>query len=189
MLNAAERNALILTLAFLMSGAGIKLWIRSQVELGPFDGPFEGPAVAAAADTTGAGPYGVQAPSVPEEPHPVLDAAVPQAEAFAPRETPPIRRAERASRAKVSGAKAAPRERVDINRAGPEELASIPGIGPATALAIIAFRKERGGILELRDLLQVKGIGEKKLERIAPHLKPMARRDEEIPRQAASQSP
>jgi competence protein ComEA len=52
---------------------------------------------------------------------------------------------------------------VNINTAGAEELDSLPGVGPATAAAILEFRREHGPFQRVEDLLEVRGIGEKKL--------------------------
>ncbi|MBM3307639.1 MAG: helix-hairpin-helix domain-containing protein [Candidatus Eisenbacteria bacterium] len=57
---------------------------------------------------------------------------------------------------------------VDVNRATAEELEALPGIGPARAAAIVALRERRGGLGSLEDLLDVKGIGPKTLERLRP---------------------
>jgi competence protein ComEA len=66
--------------------------------------------------------------------------------------------------------KSAPAAKVSLNRASAAELAEVPGIGPKTALAILEYRKSRGPFMDLRELVHVKGIGEKKLERIKPFL-------------------
>jgi len=53
--------------------------------------------------------------------------------------------------------------RVNINTASAELLVTLPGIGPVLAERIIAYREEHGHFTALEDLLQVSGIGEKKL--------------------------
>lgn len=68
------------------------------------------------------------------------------------------------------GRKEAPASRVALDRATAAELAEVPGIGPRTAEAIVGYRAAKGPFRDLRDLLNVKGIGEKKLERLRPYL-------------------
>jgi competence protein ComEA len=60
--------------------------------------------------------------------------------------------------------------KVNINTADVEELATIPGIGPKTAEAIVAYRNDNGQFKKVDDLIDVKGIGEKKLEQIRPYV-------------------
>lgn len=60
---------------------------------------------------------------------------------------------------------------VDVNTADVAELTEIPGIGPKTAEAIVAYRKDVGQFKTLEDLIEVKGIGLKKLEKMRPFLK------------------
>lgn len=57
-------------------------------------------------------------------------------------------------------------ERIDINRASSEELQTLPGIGPRTAASIIQYRSEHGCFSCPEELIRVKGIGEKKLEKL-----------------------
>ncbi len=61
--------------------------------------------------------------------------------------------------------------RIDINQAGLEDWIRLPGIGPKKAQAILAKRQELGKFRRIEDLLQVKGIGSKLLERLRPYLK------------------
>lgn len=53
---------------------------------------------------------------------------------------------------------------VNINRATQQELENLPGVGPATAKAILEYRRTRGSFSSPEDLLGVKGIGPVKLE-------------------------
>lgn len=55
---------------------------------------------------------------------------------------------------------------VDINKASFSELVRLPGIGPVTAKRIIKLREELGGFRSFEDLLKVKGIGRKKLDKL-----------------------
>jgi competence protein ComEA len=65
----------------------------------------------------------------------------------------------------------APAAPVDINTATVEGLAAIPGIGKVMAQAIVEWREQHGPFRQVDDLLKVKGIGEKSLEKIRPHVK------------------
>lgn len=60
--------------------------------------------------------------------------------------------------------------KVDINRADRSQLVDLPGIGEKTAQTIIAYRQAHGPFKNLDDLKAIKGIGEKKLERLKGHL-------------------
>jgi len=58
-----------------------------------------------------------------------------------------------------------------FNRATEQQLQQIPGVGPVMAKRLVAFRASKGGRIERHeDLLEVKGIGEKKLEVLKKHL-------------------
>jgi competence protein ComEA len=56
--------------------------------------------------------------------------------------------------------------RINVNTAGAAELDALPGVGPATAAAIIDYRREHGPFQRPEDLLQVRGIGPKKLAKM-----------------------
>jgi competence protein ComEA len=59
---------------------------------------------------------------------------------------------------------------MDINRATIEDFMLIPGVGEKTAQSIVCFRDENKGIKDLQDLLKIRGIGEKKLNKILPYV-------------------
>ena len=61
--------------------------------------------------------------------------------------------------------------KVNINTANAKELAKIPGVGPVTAKNIIAYRKKNGKFKSTKDLLKVKGIGDKTMAKMKPQLK------------------
>ncbi|MCS7192161.1 MAG: ComEA family DNA-binding protein [Armatimonadetes bacterium] len=61
---------------------------------------------------------------------------------------------------------------VNLNSATETELVELPGIGPALAKRIIEHRQKIGGFKSVEQLLEVRGIGEKKLEQIRPYVRP-----------------
>ncbi|MEO6629203.1 MAG: ComEA family DNA-binding protein [Aquihabitans sp.] len=69
---------------------------------------------------------------------------------------------------KGGGAASTPPAVVDLNSATATELEALPGVGPATATAILSYREEHGRFASVDDLLEVRGIGDAKLEQIRP---------------------
>ena len=59
---------------------------------------------------------------------------------------------------------------IDINMASIEDFTLIPGVGRKTAESIFYFRDKNNGINDLHELINIKGIGEKRLNRILPYL-------------------
>jgi comEA protein len=57
-------------------------------------------------------------------------------------------------------------KKININSADVFTLTLLPGIGRETALRIIHYRAENGAYRSVDDLIGVKGIGVKKLEKI-----------------------
>lgn len=55
---------------------------------------------------------------------------------------------------------------IDINQATSKELEILPGIGPVLAQRIIEERNRVGKFSNQEDLIKVKGIGKKKLDKI-----------------------
>ncbi|MDC0434225.1 ComEA family DNA-binding protein [bacterium] len=61
---------------------------------------------------------------------------------------------------------------IDINAASAEQLAeSLPGIGPAKAARIVQWRKENGAFRSVEQLQEVKGIGEKTVEKLRAYVR------------------
>jgi len=56
--------------------------------------------------------------------------------------------------------------KIDINKASVQELETLTGIGAAKAEAIVKYRQEHGDFKKKDDLVQVKGIGDKILDKI-----------------------
>ncbi len=57
-------------------------------------------------------------------------------------------------------------QKLDINNATVSELVVVKGIGEAKAKAIVDFIKSKNGIKNMDELLEVKGVGPKVLERL-----------------------
>jgi competence protein ComEA len=87
-------------------------------------------------------------------------------------------RSERDSRPSASAKKSVSRskasneaQRININTADLHTLESLPSIGPAYAGRIIAYRKKKGPFKTKEQLLEIRGIGPKRLAKIAPLIK------------------
>lgn len=61
-------------------------------------------------------------------------------------------------------------EKININTATKEELMTVSGIGSVTADNIIEYREQNNGFLDVDELTEVHGIGEKSLEKMRPYL-------------------
>lgn len=62
------------------------------------------------------------------------------------------------------GGSSTPGGLVDINTASADQLDTLPGVGPATAQAILDERERRGRFDSVEELIDVRGIGDAKLE-------------------------
>ena len=63
-----------------------------------------------------------------------------------------------------------PAQPVNINAANSEQLQTVPGIGPATAEKILQMRKSYGAFKSVDDLLTIRGLGQKRLEKMRKYL-------------------
>ena len=57
--------------------------------------------------------------------------------------------------------------KLSLNKANQQQLEAIPGIGARKAQAILEYIKQNGPIKDKKQLMEVKGIGEKMADRIA----------------------
>src|SRR6266581_253877 len=69
-----------------------------------------------------------------------------------------------------AGKKKPPLKPVNLNTATSEELQQVPGIGPATAEKILQMRKSYGAFKSVDDLLAIRGIGKKRLDKMRKYL-------------------
>ena len=63
-----------------------------------------------------------------------------------------------------------PAQPVNINMASSAQLQSVPGIGPATADKILQMRKSYGAFKSVNDLLAIRGLGPKRLDKMRKYL-------------------
>jgi competence protein ComEA len=67
-------------------------------------------------------------------------------------------------------AKAPSTEKVNLNSASAEQLQTLPGVGPAMAKKILELRAKNGKFTKVEDILTIKGIGEKKFQKMKDRL-------------------
>lgn len=72
--------------------------------------------------------------------------------------------------AQDTGAGKASVEKINLNTATAEQLQSLPGIGPAAAKNILEYRAKAGKFKRIEEIINVKGIGEKKFLKIKDRL-------------------
>jgi comEA protein len=72
--------------------------------------------------------------------------------------------------AAAGAAKKPPLKPININTANSDELQQVPGIGPVTADKILQMRKSYGAFKSVDDLLSIRGIGKKRLEKMRKYL-------------------
>src|SRR5713226_4445712 len=70
----------------------------------------------------------------------------------------------------LAAKKKPPAKPVNLNLATSEELQQVPGIGPATADKILRMRKSYGPFKSVDDLLAIRGLGPKRLEKMRRYL-------------------
>lgn len=59
-------------------------------------------------------------------------------------------------------------EIININTASNQQLQELPGVGPTYAARIVGWREENGSFTSKDQLMEIKGIGEKRLADIKP---------------------
>jgi competence protein ComEA len=74
------------------------------------------------------------------------------------------------SQTSLATKKKPPERPVNLNTATSEQLQQVPGIGPATAGKILQMRKTYGPFKSVDDLLAIRGLGAKRLEKMRKYL-------------------
>jgi competence protein ComEA len=69
-----------------------------------------------------------------------------------------------------SATKKPPTQPININSADSAQLQLVPGIGPSTAEKILQMRKSYGAFKSVNDLMAIRGIGPKRLEKMRKYL-------------------
>jgi competence protein ComEA len=70
----------------------------------------------------------------------------------------------------VAAAQPAPEGKLNLNAASVEQLATLPGVGEKLAARIVEYRQKAGAFKSIQELMNVKGIGERNLEKLQPYL-------------------
>lgn len=69
-----------------------------------------------------------------------------------------------------SAIKKAPAQPININTADSTQLQLVPSIGPSTAAKILQMRKSYGAFKSVNDLMAIRGLGPKRLEKMRKYL-------------------
>jgi competence protein ComEA len=60
--------------------------------------------------------------------------------------------------------------KINLNTASAADFISLPGVGPKLAARIVAYRQKAGGFKTTRQLMNVRGVGEKNFAKLSPYL-------------------
>lgn len=150
-LTPSERRGALVLVLLLLIGAGHDLW-RAR---GPSAGAPRGEAPRQEGARSDAAPPEPAAWDTVRAPGSVAGSGV----------APESAASDKAAR---PGASAVRRVPIDLNRAGVGDLDGLPGVGPVLAGRIVLQRRRFGPFHEVDELLAVRGVGPRLLERIRP---------------------
>ncbi|MEL7833003.1 helix-hairpin-helix domain-containing protein [Fodinibius sp. Rm-B-1B1-1] len=68
-------------------------------------------------------------------------------------------------------AKASSGDKINVNTANEQALKTLPGIGPTYAKRIVTYRQEHGRFESFSELKKIKGIAQKRLDKLMPFIK------------------
>lgn len=167
MFTTTEKKYLALTLIFLATGTGIKAYKHTKVKIGPMvdSALVYQDALAKQNSKPNADSLSLPEPGFKPDSVQQLDSLESESGfgAGKPPKSPHRTARAQALKANFTG-------KISINQATQVDLARISGLGPKTAQFIVKYRNEHGPFKDLQELLQIKGIGEKKLEKFRPFL-------------------
>ena len=83
---------------------------------------------------------------------------------------PPSGAAAPAASPATGAVESGPASLVNLNTATEAELDTLPEVGPVTAASILTWRDQHGGFTSVDELLEVDGIGEVTLGKLAPYV-------------------
>lgn len=63
-----------------------------------------------------------------------------------------------------------PKEKIPLNTATAEQLMTVPGIGEGYAARILEYRQQNGRFQSVDELMNIKGVGEKRFAKWSPYL-------------------
>lgn len=72
--------------------------------------------------------------------------------------------------AKAAETPSVPKEKIPLNTATAEQLMTIPGIGEGYAARILEYRAQNGRFHSVDELMNIKGVGEKRFAKWSPYL-------------------
>jgi competence ComEA-like helix-hairpin-helix protein len=140
-LTRSERRAGLVVIVLLLLGAGHDLWRSRHPRLEVWREPRRGPQSAPAPDAR------------------VLD-----------RDAPPVAEGRLPVAQRMAGETGVGPRALDLNRASPIELDQLPGVGPVLAARIVEHRNRNGRFRRVDELLAVRGIGPRLIERLRQHV-------------------